>query len=303
MKNPAIKLQSLRAFVTVYNTQSLTISARKLGISQPAVSQSIKHLASVLDDPLFYPRNRRMIPTEKAREVYPSIQSALQQLDQVFHPELKHHVRENQTVFRVLTSSYLETTFWPELFDRVSDKNVRVETNCIGNLTPEQAQSLTEQIKSNRYDLILHNEAHYFPDLQHKYIFKEPFVCVSNELKPDQYSKALSWEQFGQLNFIDIRNLNIQFYIPESHYMDYFSNIALSISEVGSAITAMRKNNLSCLVPLSYAREFCNNSDLRYTSLPEDFEQISVYMLWCQMNDTENRSWLRNEINRTLTYL
>lgn len=70
-------LNLLRVFVTVYETRSLTASAARLFVTQPAVSQALGRLRRDLDDPLFRRVGRLMEPTPLAEAMFPELRDAL----------------------------------------------------------------------------------------------------------------------------------------------------------------------------------------------------------------------------------
>jgi DNA-binding transcriptional LysR family regulator len=65
----ALDFRLLRVFSTVMQERSLTRAATRLGISQPAVSQSLGRLRTALDDTLFLRSGARLIPTARAERI------------------------------------------------------------------------------------------------------------------------------------------------------------------------------------------------------------------------------------------
>lgn len=61
--------QVLLVFESLLETQSTTLSAARLGLSQSAVSGALKRLRDVFDDPLFERHSRGLIPTQRANEL------------------------------------------------------------------------------------------------------------------------------------------------------------------------------------------------------------------------------------------
>lgn len=60
---------------------SVTGAARRLGITQPAVSHKLKRLRELLGDELFVVGPRGLVPTERARAIATPLRAALQQLE------------------------------------------------------------------------------------------------------------------------------------------------------------------------------------------------------------------------------
>jgi DNA-binding transcriptional LysR family regulator len=65
----AMYLQQLRTFTEVYRQRSITAAARKLDLTQPAVSQQIASLEAAIGRPLFERHARGVLPTAIADEL------------------------------------------------------------------------------------------------------------------------------------------------------------------------------------------------------------------------------------------
>jgi DNA-binding transcriptional LysR family regulator len=81
-------LEWFRTFKTIYETGSLTVTARTLYISQPGVSLHLNSLESYVGYKLFDRAARKMVPTERAKVLYNYILEAVTKLElaeQHFH--------------------------------------------------------------------------------------------------------------------------------------------------------------------------------------------------------------------------
>ncbi|GGX51965.1 LysR family transcriptional regulator [Saccharospirillum salsuginis] len=81
-----IDLNLYRVFDAVYRERNLTLAGRRLGVSQPAVSNALGRLRSHYNDPLFIRRGREMRPTALAERIVPTVQQALMMLGETLEP-------------------------------------------------------------------------------------------------------------------------------------------------------------------------------------------------------------------------
>src|SRR4051794_41921376 len=70
---PGDNFHELAAFVAVAEEQSFTRAATKLGVSQSALSQTVRGLEARLDIRLLTRTTRRVAPTEAARRPHPTL--------------------------------------------------------------------------------------------------------------------------------------------------------------------------------------------------------------------------------------
>jgi DNA-binding transcriptional LysR family regulator len=68
---------------TLLAERNVTHAARRLNMSQPALSTRLARLRDIFDDPLLIPVQRGMVPTQKALELQPRLHEALEAVRQV----------------------------------------------------------------------------------------------------------------------------------------------------------------------------------------------------------------------------
>lgn len=83
--------RQLRAFIEVFNERSITAASRALGLSQPALSATIKELEESLGTKLFLRLPRGVEVTEEARILYPEARRMVSETEM-----LKNRFRKNK---------------------------------------------------------------------------------------------------------------------------------------------------------------------------------------------------------------
>lgn len=68
-----IDLNLLTIFESLMQTNNLSHTAEILGMTQPAISQSLKRLQGMYNAPLLVHSNRQMVPTIRAQSIYPTV--------------------------------------------------------------------------------------------------------------------------------------------------------------------------------------------------------------------------------------
>lgn len=91
--SPQLSLASLRAFVGIVETGSVTGAARALNVSQSAVSHHLKSVETLAGDPLFLRKNQQFVLTEAGEIFYADVRDALNLL----HNAERRFAREGST--------------------------------------------------------------------------------------------------------------------------------------------------------------------------------------------------------------
>ena len=86
MSLAAIDLNLLVVLDRLLLTGSVTVTARDLGVTQPALSRSLQRLRDLLGDPLFVRAGRGLTPTPRAIELAEPLAAALEAVRRVLAP-------------------------------------------------------------------------------------------------------------------------------------------------------------------------------------------------------------------------
>jgi DNA-binding transcriptional LysR family regulator len=78
-----VDLEWYRSFLAVYRAGTVSGAARALFLTQPAVTQHLAALETVIGEPLFTRAPRQMIPTIRGKQLYCQVVQALETLEQV----------------------------------------------------------------------------------------------------------------------------------------------------------------------------------------------------------------------------
>ncbi|MBR2691003.1 MAG: LysR family transcriptional regulator [Aquamicrobium sp.] len=83
LSHSGLKLRQLQVFREVLRAGSTRRAAMALGISQPAISQSVRQLEATLGFPLFERSSNRILPLHKAWELLRSVELALNAIERL----------------------------------------------------------------------------------------------------------------------------------------------------------------------------------------------------------------------------
>lgn len=95
--------------------KNVTRAAEQLGVTQPAMSNILRRLRNLFNDPLLIRSSEGMTPTERALELQPRIRDALADLSMILEPRTEFRPYTSNRVFRIMTSDYAEATLVPRL--------------------------------------------------------------------------------------------------------------------------------------------------------------------------------------------
>ena len=91
MNFATLDLNLLRVLDALFREGSTVAAARRLGLSQPAVSGALARLRHALDDPLFVRHGNRLVTTDYARALQEPLRAELDRLQAPLPPPPRFH--------------------------------------------------------------------------------------------------------------------------------------------------------------------------------------------------------------------
>lgn len=158
---------------------SVTKAAQQLGITQPAMSNGLRRLRELFNDPLLVRTSEGMTATDRALELRPIIREALAKLEVALQPQQEFNAKVSNRVFRIMVSDYAESTLVPELVNRL--RTVAPDI-ILDVLTPSDVTF--KDVEAGKVDMAI-NRFDEMPQSFHQTtLWSDDFVCLINPDHP-----------------------------------------------------------------------------------------------------------------------
>ena len=159
--------------------KNVTRAAEQLGITQPALSNGLRRLRDLFNDPLLIRSSSGMTPTERALELQPRLREILGSLNQMMEPKQEFRPLSSNRVFRIMVSDYAEATLMPALVKALRSEAPDVVLDC---LTPSDVS--VQDIEQGKVDLAI-NRFNEIPQTFHQVtLWSDSFSCLINRGNP-----------------------------------------------------------------------------------------------------------------------
>ncbi len=134
--------------------KNVTRAAEHLGITQPAMSNGLRRLRDMFNDPLLVRSSEGMTPTERALELQPRIRAMLNELQQVLEPRQDFRPISSNRVFRIMVSDYAEATLFPAVVKALRSEAPKVVLDILtpSDVSPRDLEQGKVDMVINRFD-------------------------------------------------------------------------------------------------------------------------------------------------------
>ncbi len=173
-----IDLNLLTSLDAVLETQNLTVAAKRLGLTQPAVSHALKRLRELLGDPLLVRTKRGMQPTPRALELRSAVRDALAAAAVVLQAAPAFDPATSQRVFAIALPDQSAFQILPQLANRLTDApGIRIDVR------PMEHERVREELPRD-LDLAISVFRDAPAGMRDQVLFEEDFVCVLRKGSP-----------------------------------------------------------------------------------------------------------------------
>ena len=199
MRLDAFDLNLLVAFEALIEERSVTRAARRLHVTQSAMSASLKRLRESFGDPILAQHGKTMMPTPYALALAPEVASSLAVLRRLTRPNPGFDPATASRLFRIAASDYVTTVLLAPLVAALESEAPRIGLEIV---LPEE--STPDRLAKGEFDLILTPEEFLEPGHPAELLFEETHVVVGCERNP-LLDAPMTSEAFAAAGHVAVR--------------------------------------------------------------------------------------------------
>jgi|TARA_R100000005_G_scaffold79615_1_gene46776 DNA-binding transcriptional LysR family regulator len=159
--------------------RNVTQAAHQLNLSQPAMSNGLRRLRDLFDDPLLVRTSDGMTPTERALELEPQVREVLMNIEQAVQPRSAFAPEQAQRVFRIMASDYAESTLLPAVLGKL---RLQAPGLTLDIMTPSDVSFL--DVERGKVDMVI-NRFDSMPQSFHQiHLWNDSFSCLLSPENP-----------------------------------------------------------------------------------------------------------------------
>ena len=176
----SIDLNLLSVFQEVYRERQISAAARRLGLTQSAVSNALARLRRTFGDELFVRTAHGMQPTPLAQQMAEPIGAAMAQVALALSQRSRFDPATSGRRFTLAMTDVGEVYFMPVLIDRCRAiaPNVEIASSRANGLT------LKDDMETGRVDLAIGAFEDVSEALYHRALFRQRFVSMFRKEHP-----------------------------------------------------------------------------------------------------------------------
>ncbi len=291
-----IDLHLIRVLHTVLTERSVSRSAIKLGMYQPAVSAALKKLRELAGDPLLVRSGSGMVPTEAALRMIEPAAAILRSAEVLFSDARAFDPATASHTFSLAASDYLDPFFLPQLVTQVK----AAAPNCVIDIhTLSRDADYRTHLAQGAVDVVIGNWTQPPDDLHLSRLFGDEVVCLVANHHP---AVRRGWDEAawlaaehiaptpthpGARGFIDDHLASLGLARRISARCPHFGLIPAMVAGSLLVLTTGRQ----------YCERYVGGLPVTILTPPVAFPRMMYYQLWHERTHASNAArWLREQI-------
>jgi DNA-binding transcriptional LysR family regulator len=289
MIDPALDL--LAALDVLLEERHVTRAARRLGITQSAMSQRLRKLREAFGDPLLIASGRRLVPTARAERLAPALRASLDALRDVVRESATFEPASSTREFVLGTSDYGALLALP-----AARRVLEAEAPGIELVVVPHEPDLDGRLARGELDLAIGGGFRSGATLVRKVVAREGFVVLARKGHP-----ALR------------RRLTLEAYLRSSHLLvsprgarrgivdDVLAErglrrrIAMVVPQFVVAPFVAARSDLLLTAPVGLARALAPTLDLAVRPPPLSLPETAIEIVFhARQRDDPGHRWLRD---------
>ena len=286
-----VDLNLFIVFDAIYTEANLTRAGQIVGITQPAVSNSLARLRETFNDPLFVRTAQGMVPTPMAQNIIGPVRNALQLLRVSVQESRTFTPQQANKTYRISMTDLTEAVILPPLFQRLRRLAPAVQ---IESLLYKRRET-TKELAAGRLDFAVDAPLNTDTQVRHVKLMEDRYVCALRLGHPLAKEK-ISLDEYLSLTHIQIssRRSGLGYVDLSRGKMGLQRRVALRSQHYMMASTVLQNTDMAMTVPERFARRH----GLHYVQLPvNDVPSLETHLYWHESTDQDpaNR-WMREQI-------
>lgn len=274
----------------IYTESSLSGAARRLYVTQPAVSAALGRLRELFGDPLFVRNGRQMVPTPATENIIRQVREALALMRSSIDKTYQFMPSTEERTFRFGMSDLAESIVLPRLYKVLEQEAPKMRLQVMQLNRREAMRSLS----AGQLDFVIDAPVLASEQLCHCQLFSGEYVAIVREGHP-VLKDELTFERYLQLSHLHVssRTTGLGYVDYALERLNAKRRIVLRTQHYLMAGKLVAETDL-CATVLSYFADFPGT---RMLKLPFELEPQGHHLYWHINRDSDPAiRWIKDTV-------
>ncbi len=288
-------LNLLNTFDALWRERNVTRAARRLNVTQPAVSNALSRLRETFGDELFIRTPSGVDPTERCSEIAIDVREALRHVERTLASHDSFDPLASERTFRIGAMDYYDHVVLPPLMESLRKQAPKVDLR----ISPVKIGETYDALDSGDLDFLFISGSEPPKRINFTPMLEEQFVLIMREGHP-QVCQEMTLEVYASLTHIVFSTrgdgyTRIDDLLAEKGLR---RRVALTSSHHTSIAETVRDTDMVALSPSRLANRYVHRGGMVAVKPPVEFPHFHLSLYWSRrLNSDPGAMWLRDVIS------
>ncbi|PZV38566.1 LysR family transcriptional regulator [Mesorhizobium kowhaii] len=291
MRFKGLDLNLLVVLDALLAERNLTAAARRINLSQPAMSSAVARLRDFFGDELFSMSGRERILTSRAAALAPAVREALLQIQSSIISSDPFDPARSDRRFRIMISDFATLVFFEKVVERVAREAPAVSFELL-----PLDDSPDELLRRGEVDFLVTPDVFMSNAHPRVALFNERLVCVGCPTNK-QLPRQLTFERYMSMRHVCVRyGRLLKPSIEEGFLLEHGLKRRVEVVVQGFSMIPPMVSGTARIatVPLRLVRHFENTFPLQVVELPLPLPAFTEAAQWPALHNSDPASiWMR----------
>ena len=290
-----LNLNALVALDALLNERNVTRAAKRIGITQPAMSQSLARLRELFDDPLLVRKGRSMVLTPRAEAMLLPLSDALLSVERALQLGMGFDASTSTRIFKIALTDLGVTMVLPSVLQVIGREapGIRVQVEPLSDM------SLSDKLSSGEVDLVIAVYLGSSGGLRTEPLLEEDYVCLvrrGHSLARRKRLRLEDYEAHGHIAYTPVG------FVPRpmaktAASVSSGAGIRVSVPYLLALPDVIRRTDLVATVPRGLLSAPVDLAGVVTIEAPPELPQVEHSQWWHPRFDLDPaHQWLREQV-------
>jgi LysR family transcriptional regulator, nod-box dependent transcriptional activator len=287
-----LDLNQLLTLDALLTEKSVSKAAKRLYLSQSAISHSLKKLQDVFQDKLLVTADgRRMVLTPLGLELERPVRDVLQQVRKIIAAKAQFDPAITRQTISISVSDYFIMVFMPELIRRMRAEAPNVKLNVM-----QVDHNHLVELEEGETDLVILPDGYFHNNYPKELLFKDTYSCITwsknpkigNRISSEQYFNSKhAVTKFRYVTHTDLFEVLLQ-------ERGLTRDVSLAVPMFSSLAYVIVGTDLIATVQTRMAKLLAKSLPLKVMRLPFEVPPILEHMIYHPSQElNQANAWFR----------
>ena len=294
-----LNLNALVALDALLSERNVTRAARRVGITQPAMSQSLARLRELFGDPLLVRKGRSMVLTPRAEAMLAPLSDALLSVERALQLGMGFDAATSTRIFKIALTDLSVTMVLPSVLRFIGEQapGIRLQAE------PLSSGRLHDKLSSGEVDLVIAVYLSSAEGLRTETLLVDDYVCLVRRGHPLSRRKRVrieDYQEHGHLAYTPVG------FVPPPMSeavpgVASASGIRVSVPYLLALPEVVRRTDLVATVPRQLLRAPIDFDGLATLEAPGELPPVVHSQWWHPRFDSDPaHQWLRERVREAV---